>query len=100
MKKEYDMKPIVEIMYKAITGLNKTSQHKEEGMFDSDRCQFCGEFYNKVKPFICKSCWDKIKPLLSLEIESCAMVLEEFRSENDDEMDFYISKFAHAIRGK
>lgn len=36
-----------------------------EGMYQSDRCQFCGEFYEKVKPWICPECWDKIKAAIA-----------------------------------
>ncbi len=30
------------------------------GMADSTRCSFCGEFYEKAKPFICPPCWEHI----------------------------------------
>ena len=31
-----------------------------EGMYFSDRCQFCHEFGEKVEPFLCEQCRDKI----------------------------------------
>lgn len=40
------------------------------GMFYSDRCMFCHEFDDKVKPFICGGCWNVIKA-----------VIAEYRSE-------------------
>ena len=32
-----------------------------EGMFASDRCKFCLDYYEKAKPWICPSCWGMIK---------------------------------------
>lgn len=37
-----------------------------EGMFYSDRCKFCREFYEKAKPFICLDCWEEIKRTLAI----------------------------------
>jgi hypothetical protein len=32
-----------------------------KGMGQSDRCRFCGEFYEKAKPWICPECWEGVK---------------------------------------
>ena len=32
----------------------------EEGMYISDRCQFCHDFGEKVEPFLCEDCRRKI----------------------------------------
>jgi len=36
---------------------------KIDGMRDSDRCMFCGSFYEKEKPFICPHCWALVKEI-------------------------------------
>lgn len=35
-----------------------------EGMYISDRCQFCCEYDEKVKPWICGYCWEAIKEIV------------------------------------
>lgn len=36
-----------------------------QGMYFSDRCLFCHEFNEKIKPFLCVECWDKIKAAIA-----------------------------------
>ena len=36
---------------------------KENGMFYSDRCQFCHQFGPKTEPFLCPDCIELIKKL-------------------------------------
>ena len=35
----------------------------EKGMYFSDRCQFCREFGEKVEPYLCSDCKERIKEL-------------------------------------
>ena len=37
----------------------------DEGMKLGDRCRFCGEFYDKAKPFICPGCWENVKAVVA-----------------------------------
>jgi len=37
----------------------------EPGMFLSDRCHFCGSYYDKIKPYICPDCWERIKEVIA-----------------------------------
>jgi len=32
----------------------------KQGMYFSDRCQFCGEFGEKTEPYLCEKCRDRI----------------------------------------
>jgi predicted amidophosphoribosyltransferase len=34
------------------------------GMFASDRCKFCHDFWDKEKPYICPDCWQSIKEVI------------------------------------
>jgi len=36
-----------------------------KGMGQSDRCRFCGEFYEKAKPWICPGCWETVKAVIA-----------------------------------
>lgn len=55
--------------------MDKTARKVEDGMYSSDRCQFCGDFGEKVEPYLCPKCAEKIrklsyhKPLLDKEAQ-------------------------------
>ena len=49
----------------------------EKGMFLSDRCQFCYNFNQKEKPYLCPDCWKRIKEIISeYKDELCPEVKE------------------------
>jgi len=56
--------------------MDKEAQEKivEVGMYYSDRCQFCHDFGEKIEPYLCPECIEKIiklgyrKPLDSLKV--------------------------------
>jgi len=37
-----------------------SNRRKDKGMGFSDRCHFCHEFGEKVEPYLCEECRDKI----------------------------------------
>ena len=41
-----------------------TDKPIEKGMFGSDRCMVCGDFGDKIKPWICYECWELIKQII------------------------------------
>lgn len=41
--------------------LAPTSVGLEAGMLSSDKCQFCGGFYEKAVPFVCHDCWSFVQ---------------------------------------
>lgn len=49
--------------------MDKAQEKIAEGMYFSDRCQFCHEFGEKVEPYLCSSCLGKIRELGYCKIE-------------------------------
>lgn len=42
-------------------------QHREEGMYESDRCKFCAQFGEKIRPRVCKDCFEMAVDMLEQE---------------------------------
>lgn len=40
---------------------------REPGMYDSDRCKFCHDFFFKARPYICVDCFKEAEELMRSE---------------------------------
>ncbi len=40
---------------------------REPGMYESDRCRFCHEFWFKARPYVCQDCFERAAQLMRSE---------------------------------
>ena len=50
-----------------MNNIEKVKKIPKQGMYFSDRCQFCGEFGEKIEPYLCEKCRDRIFEWLNLK---------------------------------
>jgi len=54
----------------------------ENGMFASDRCRFCGGYYEKKKPYLCPYCWELIKESVIQYLDELCPQIKELEASN------------------
>lgn len=60
------------------------TEELREGMYLSDRCQFCREFGEKVEPYLCPKCKERIEKLGYVRLDADQRLPGNLYSEDEN----------------
>ena len=56
--------------------MDMEAQEKETGMYFPDRCQFCHSFGEKIEPYLCPDCVERMRKLGYVKLPPDSAILE------------------------